>query len=146
MNLRRQLVAEEGVVLHAYQDHLGFMTIGVGRLIDKRKGGGISHEEAMMLLDNDIARKSQAVFKALPWAQSLNEARQAVLIGMAFQMGIDGLLGFKNTLAAVRDERYAHAANLMLQSLWAKQTPERARRMARQMETGEWQTKPGFEE
>jgi len=43
-------------------------------------------------------------------------------------------------LAAVRDERFANAAALMLQSLWAKQTPARANRMARQMESGEWQT------
>ena len=35
-----QLRRNEGEVLHAYQDHLGFWTIGVGRLIDKRKGGG----------------------------------------------------------------------------------------------------------
>lgn len=137
--LRQQLRAEEGVVPHAYQDHLGFWTIGVGRLIDKRKGGRLRDDEIDLLLDNDIAEKTAEVRAALPWFDRLNEARQAVLIGMAFQMGTEGLLKFQQTLAAIRDERYAHAANLMLQSLWAKQTPARARRMARQMETGEWQ-------
>ncbi len=139
MNLIEQLRREEGVVPHAYQDHLGFWTIGVGRLIDKRKGGGLSDDEINLLLRNDANRFTSEVLAALPWAASLNEPRLAVLIGMAFQMGTAGLLQFKQTLAAVRDERYAHAANLMLQSLWAKQTPERARRMSRQMETGEWQ-------
>jgi lysozyme len=62
-----------------------------------------------------------------------------VLIGMAFQMGVPGLLTFKKTLGAVQDQRFAHASGLMLQSLWARQTPGRAARMARQMETGEWQ-------
>lgn len=137
--LRQQLRAEEGVVPHAYQDHLGYWTIGVGRLIDKRKGGRLRDDEIDLLLDNDIAEKTAEVRAALPWFDRLNEARQAVLIGMAFQMGTEGLLKFQQTLAAIRDERYAHAANLMLQSLWAKQTPARARRMARQMETGEWQ-------
>jgi len=79
------------------------------------------------------------VRQALPWLDSLNEPRKAVLIGMAFQMGTAGLLGFKNTLAAIRDQRWANAAALMLRSRWAEQTPARARRMARQIETGEWQ-------
>jgi lysozyme len=139
MNLIQQLRREEGVVRHAYQDHLGFWTIGVGRLIDQRKGGGLSDEEVDYLLANDVERFTKAVRDALPWFDGLNEARQAVLVGMAFQMGTAGLLGFKNTLAAVRDERYEHAAVLMLQSKWAKQTPARAGRMSRQMATGEWQ-------
>jgi lysozyme len=65
--------------------------------------------------------------------------RQAVLIGMAFQMGTNGLLGFRQTLAYVRDQRWPQAASSMLSSTWAKQTPARAARMARQMETGQWQ-------
>ena len=51
------LKKEEGVVKHAYQDHLGYWTIGVGRLIDKRKGGGLSDEEIDYLLGNDIEKK-----------------------------------------------------------------------------------------
>lgn len=139
MNLLQQLRREEGSVPHAYQDHLGFWTIGVGRLIDERKGGGLSPEEVDFLLANDVERFTREVRAALPWFGQLDEPRQAVLIGMAFQMGTAGLLGFKQTLAAIRDQRYMVAASLMLQSAWAKQTPERARRMARQIETGEWQ-------
>jgi lysozyme len=61
-----------------------------------------------------------------------------VLVGMAFQMGTEGLLKFKNTLAMVQAGDYESAAKGMLQSLWARQTPERAARMAKQMRTGEW--------
>jgi lysozyme len=139
MGLIQQLRREEGVVPHAYQDHLGFWTIGCGRLIDRRKGGGLSDAEIDFLLANDIERFTREVRKALPWFDNLNEPRKAVLIGMAFQMGTHGLLGFRNTLAAIRDERYEHAAGLMMQSLWARQTPNRARRMSQQMATGEWQ-------
>lgn len=139
MNLRDMLVRDEGKVNHAYQDHLGFWTIGVGRLIDKRKGGGLSDAEVFYLLDNDISAKTQEVTEALPWVKAMTEPRQAVVVAMAFQMGLKGLLGFRSTLAAMRDEHYANAAEGMRLSLWAKQTPERAKRMAYQIEVGEWQ-------
>lgn len=140
MDVYQQLRREEGAINHAYQDHLGYWTIGVGRLIDERKGGELSDDEIDYLLKNDVARVKAALIKALPWFESLNEQRQAVLIGMGFQLGVSGLMGFNQTLAAVRDERYATAAALMLASKWAEQTPARARRMSVQMETGEWQT------
>ena len=138
MDLKSQLLREEGAESCAYQDSLGYWTIGVGRLIDSRKGGGLSNEEIDMLLDNDIKRNYEAVLKALPWMEKLSNQRQAVLIGMAFQMGIGGLLQFKRMLGSVEDGQYGEAAIEMLDSTWAKQTPARAHRMALQMETGEW--------
>jgi lysozyme len=139
MNLAQQLERFEGRVPHAYRDHLGFLTIGVGRLIDERKGGRLTDFEIDFLLQNDMAEKTAQVVEALPWAVRLNPPRMAVLVGMAFQMGTAGLLGFRNTLAAVRDGHYAHAAENMRQSKWAKQTPDRAGRLAVQMQLGEWQ-------
>ena len=138
MNLRDQLVREEGSIAHAYQDSLGYWTIGVGRLIDARKGGRLRQSEIDLLLDNDIADVRQSLTASLPWVATLSEPRQAVLIGMAFQMGVVGVLAFTQTLAAVRDAHYDHAALLMLQSQWAKQTPERAQRLSRQMASNEW--------
>jgi lysozyme len=134
-----QLRRDEGEVLTAYKDHLGYLTIGVGRLIDKRKGGGISPEESAYLLGNDIARIDADLRARLDWFGTLSEARQGALLNMAFQMGVPGLLKFKQTLAALRDERYAHAAELARRSLWARQTPERAKRICLQLATGEWQ-------
>jgi lysozyme len=140
-NLVRQLREEEGEVLHAYPDHLGFLTIGVGRLIDKRKGGGITKDESRYLLMNDINKFTGQVSAALPFFEDLDDARKAVLIGMAFQMGLAGLLGFKNTLQMIRLGKYDDAAKAMLQSKWAGQTPQRAKRMALQLATGKWQFK-----
>lgn len=137
--LVKQLRRDEGEVLSAYQDHLGFWTIGIGRLIDKRKGGKITPEESAYLLSNDIKRIKDEVDNALPWVKGLTEARSGALYNMAFQMGTTGLLGFKNTLAMVQVGDYVGAARGMLNSLWAKQTPERAKRIARQMEVSEWQ-------
>lgn len=140
-NLIRQLRDEEGEVLSAYQDHLGYLTIGIGRLIDKRKGGGITAEESAYLLGNDISKINAQLDAKLPWWRKLDEARQAVIQGMAFQMGIDGLMGFKNTLKMVESGDYEGAGKGMLNSLWAKQTPGRAKRMSDQMRTGVWQWK-----
>lgn len=140
-NLKKHFLEEEDEVLHAYKDHLGYLTIGVGRLIDKRKGGGITREESRYLLNNDILRKTEEVSKAIPFYSKLNEARQGVLISMAFQMGTAGLLEFENTLKFIEAGKYREASQGMMNSLWARQTPARARRMAKQMETGEWQFK-----
>jgi len=138
MDLKQQLIREEGAESCAYQDSLGYWTIGVGRLIDSRKGGGLSNAEIDFLLENDIRRNYKAVLFALPWIEKLNDPRQAVLIGMAFQMGLKGLLQFKRALGSIEDGQYGEAAVEMLDSLWAQQTPERAKRLATQMETGEW--------
>lgn len=141
--LERQLRGDEDEVLHAYQDHLGYWTLGVGRLIDKRKGGGISKEESAYLLANDIAKREAALDKRIPWWSKLDDARRGVLLNMAFQMGVDGLLGFKNTLKMIEAGDYERAAKGMLNSLWAKQTPARAKRLSEQMRTGQWQYAPG---
>jgi lysozyme len=138
--LASQLRSEEGSKPYAYADSMGYWTIGVGRLIDRRKGGALSDDEIDYLLQNDIRAKTAEVRAALPWFDQLGEARQGVLVGMAFQLGTSGLLQFAQTLAAVRDQRFPQAAALMLQSQWAKQTPQRAARLARQMETDEWQS------
>lgn len=137
-NILKQLRRDEGEVLSAYQDHLGFWTIGVGRLIDKRKGGGLTAEESAFLLNNDVDTRIKALEDAFPWFKGMDEARKGVLVNMSFQIGVGGLKAFKNTLASVADGLYDKAAAQMLESLWATQTPERAKRLAEQMKTGEW--------
>lgn len=137
--LTTQLTRDEGRERSAYQDHLGFWTIGVGRLIDKRKGGGLREDEIDYLLRNDINDRIDQLGRRIPWFLQLDAARQGVLLNMSFQLGVDGLLAFKTTLARVRAGNYAGAKSSMLQSLWAKQTPERAERLGIQMETGLWQ-------
>ena len=138
MNVRDLIESDEGRVPYAYKDSLGYWTIGVGRLIDERKGGRLSDAEIDMLLDNDIASCIAALSDALPWFAKLDEVRQAVLISMAFQLGVAGLLKFQITLGSVETGDYATAGDEMLQSRWAKQTPGRARRLADMMRSGNW--------
>lgn len=142
--LQRQLRGDEGVKPQVYKDHLGFDTIGVGRLVDSRKpGSGLRPDEITYLLNNDIDDRIDQLTRRLPWFTNLDPARQGVLLNMAFQLGVDGLMGFKNTLEFVRLGSYDQAADNMLLSKWADQTPERAKRMAKQMRTGVWQYAEG---
>jgi lysozyme len=138
------LAREEGLRLTVYDDAtgkpllpgtllVGHPTIGIGRCLDRR---GITTAEAMTLLENDIAELRAQLAQALPWTAALSENRRMVLQAMAFQMGIAGLLAFKGTLAALRRGDYAAAADGMLTSLWARQTPARAARMAAMMRAG----------
>jgi lysozyme len=138
-NVEDMLRRDEGEVLSAYTDSLGYLTIGVGRLIDKRKGGGITKEESTYLLRNDIQRKTEELERKIPWTKDLDPPRKAVLVNMSFQMGVSGLIKFKNTLAMIQAGKYADAANSMMLSLWAKQTPSRAFRLSEQLRWGKWQ-------
>jgi len=138
--LTQQLNRDEGRRGTVYKDSLGLWTVGVGRLVDPSKPGcGLRSDEMDYLLRNDINDRIDSLTRALPWFQNLDDARKGVLLNMAFQMGTDGLLEFKNTLAKVQLGDYATAATMMLQSKWATQTPERAQRLAKQMASGVWQ-------
>lgn len=128
---------EEGVRTAAYADHLGYLTIGVGRLIDGRKGGGLSNDEIDYLLANDIAKVQRQMAGWPAWEKvKADPVRAVALISMCFQLGSAGLAGFKNTLSMIAAGRWADAAKNMLQSKWAQQTPARARRVAAMIETG----------
>lgn len=136
----KQLKIDEGVRRTVYKDHLGYLTIGVGRLVDPNKpGAGLRDSEIELLLRNDIEDRIAALGNVLPWFYELDEVRQGVLVNMAFQLGTAGLLGFKTTLKLVEAQKYAEAADQMLASKWARQTPARAQRLATQMRSGKWQ-------
>ena len=144
--LMKQLIRDEGLVPHAYKDSLGFLTIGVGRLIDVRKGGGLGREEIMYLLRNDILKHTKAVTDHLYWADPIviGTARFAALINMHFQLG-DGLWKFPKMLAALERKDYEEAARQALETNpaiigdeWPEQTPARAKRVAEQLRTNQW--------
>ena len=134
-----QLEELEGRRAAVYQDTEGWWTIGVGCLVDSRNGGGLLPEEIDFIRDNRIRLAKNEAAANFPGYGGLNEPRQAVIILMLYQLGLPKLALFRRFLAAVRDERWSVAKSEMLDSLWARQTPNRARRLAYQMETGEWQ-------
>ena len=125
---------DEGRRDRVYTDTVGKLTVGVGRNISDR---AFSQDEIDLMLSNDIELVEQALDRALPWWRQMNDARQNVLANMCF-MGIGSLLGFVNTLAAMKAGRYDDAANGMLNSKWASQVGARATRLAKIMRTGEF--------
>lgn len=154
-----ELVVDEGERLRVYRDTVGKRTIGVGRNLDdvgispdeRAQLGitvasciarGITRAQSRRLLVNDINRAERALDRRLPWWRSLDPVRQRVLLNMAFNLGIAGLLKFRNTLAAIERHDYAAAARGMEQSLWHEQVGARAKRLEKMMRTG---TAPGTE-
>lgn len=131
--MTRQLRLHEGERLKPYRCTAGTLTIGVGRNLEDR---GITREESAMLLANDIATEERELLRALPWVAQLDEVRQRVLLDMSFNLGLVGLLGFKNTLATIKAGDYQRAASMMLDSKWARQVGQRAERLSRMMATG----------
>lgn len=132
-DLKEQLIRHEGLRLTVYDCPAGYKTVGVGRNLE---GKGITEEEAMYLLDNDIKDFQESLSKELPWFDSLDECRKNILTNMAFNLGVSGLLKFKNTLAAVENKNWGEAASQMLESRWADQVGSRATELSELMKTG----------
>ena len=133
--LMAQLAIDEDRRRRIYVDTVGKVSGGVGRNLTDR---GFSEDEIDLMLSNDIAGVVTDLDRALPWWRQMTEARQNVLANMCFNLGINRLLGFKNTLAFMQGGRYDAAAAGMLDSLWAKQVWDRAKRLAAIMRTGEF--------
>lgn len=128
-----QIRRDEGMRPYAYQDSEGYWTIGIGRLIDKRKGGGLTEEEVAFLFENDLDEAVNDAKALVPSFDSLSETRKAVLVNMSFNMGRERLSEFKRMLAAVNEGRFRDAGAEMLNSVWAQQVSDRAVRLAQQM-------------
>ncbi len=128
--LRRQLPIDEGTRTRPYRDSVGKLTIGVGRNLDDV---GLSLGEIAYLLENDIAQAEKSARVLVPKFDTLTEERKAVLVNMAFNLGHYRLSMFVKFLAAVREARWADAADQMLDSTWATQVGDRAIRLANEM-------------
>lgn len=136
MTIADQLRRDEGVRAKPYVDTVGKVTIGVGRNLTDN---GLSDIEIDILLTNDIAAITSTLSSRLPYFDSLDPVRQAVLVNMGFNIGFEALDNFPNMLAAVAQGRFNDAADEMLDSKWASQVGDRAKRLSMQMKTGVWQ-------
>lgn len=136
--ITKQLEEHEKFMPHAYQDSKGYWTIGIGRLIDKRLGGGISRAEGEILLANDVHDIEQELDRYVPWWRQLDDVRRLVVADMMFNLGGPKLSRFKNTLGNMKAGRYDEAAVGMRNSKWARvDVGARAERLARMMESGQ---------
>lgn len=122
--------SDEGLNLKPYKDTVGVTTIGYGHNLSE----GISQAAAEFILQEDIAVAERNARKLVKNFDKLTEARQGVLINMSFNLGYMRLLGFKKFLAAVSSGDYQLAVKEMLDSVWAKQVGDRAKRLANIMQ------------
>ena len=125
------LQKEEGFSRWVYDDHLGVKTIGYGRNVDKGANGpGITADEAMVLLQNDIKRVAAELAERLPWVTGLDPDRRECLVEMSYQLGWPRLSKFVLMLAALKSGDWNESADQLLDSRYAKQTPARVERYA----------------
>ena len=120
---------DEGFRPFAYPDSEGYLTIGFGTLVDKRKGG-ITMDEGMYLLRNRLATNLGHLDQLRPYWRAYPDQVQRALANMAYQLGPVGVHGFAKMWASLENLDWEGAAREALDSKWAAQTPNRAARVA----------------
>ena len=124
--LTEELTRDEGVMLKPYRDTVNVLTIGVGRNLDN----GISEEESVYLLNNDIDTAVKELDRVFPWWSEMPDPAQRGLANMAFNLGLPRLSNFVAMLDHLKAGRYHAAASEAMDSKWAKQVGPRAERIA----------------
>lgn len=145
MSIEELLLIEEGLRSKPYLCSEGYPTIGIGTKIGPKGANidlyqfSVTERSAMQLLLDELGEKRNELMK-LDWFVGLDSTRADIVLSMAYQIGVTGLLKFKKMIAAIEGKNWKEAANQALDSLWAKQTPERAERHATVLLTGDWAT------
>lgn len=145
----KRLEFHESCVLKPYYCPTGHLTLGIGHNVEarpftdeeKRAIGdwkkGITKNMAYMICRNDVNICLNQL-KTLSFWNQLDLERQYALLDMCFQLGFKGLCGFKKMLEAMRWGKWQTAAAECLNSDYARQTPARAKRIARLIKEGIW--------
>ena len=129
-DLLNDLKREEGWRSKPYRDHLGFLTIGYGFLIDERKDVELPQSVGDLWLEHVATEKWLEIRDRFPWLAAQPEDVQRAIAQMAYQLGVNGVARFRNMLDSLESGDRQAAAEHALDSTWAKQTPERASRVA----------------
>lgn len=133
--LLAELKVDEGFRGRVYKDAVDKLTFGYGHNLEDND---ISERLAALLLWEDLSKTLEELEK-MPFFDSLSEARRGALANMHFNLGNTRFMGFKKMLKCIQESDYKGAAREMLDSKWASQVGDRAKRLAQQMESDEWQ-------
>ena len=149
--LQKEIVADEGMVLHVYKDHLGYPTVGCGHLItekdeefNKPEGYKISSDRANTLFATDLENAIDDCRKLYTGFEILPEEVQHIIVNMMFNLGLPRLSKFKKMKAAVEVSDYRMAASEMIASKWFTQVPNRAARLVERMRKADTSAKDGI--
>ena len=135
MTLYDLLKRDEGVVDHVYYLN-GIPHCGVGHNLVT--GPRLTPAAMDLILRDDVAVFASQMAEAVTGWAALNDARQAVLISVAYQCGMAGFLGFEKMLHAVAQRDYHTAAMELRNSQLARQNVARTAQLAVMLETGRW--------
>ena len=126
-----QLREHEGFRNKAYEDTEGHLTVGIGHKLSEGKvGDEFSEAQLTEFFEEDSASAIENAQGLVSNWDSLPTNAKHALSNMAFQLGKTGLSKFKDTLALVEAGNFKEASIEMLDSKWAKQTPNRAKSVA----------------
>ena len=128
----------EGYRNKVYLDTLGKRTVGVGHLcVEDFWEDDKEYEEKflMTILEHDLqtAIKGAKDLMSEHGCMDVDEIAEEIIIEMIFQLGKTGVSKFKNMWKHLSALEYSDAASEMLDSRWAKQTPNRAQAMSSDM-------------
>jgi lysozyme len=136
--LIEQLSIHEGVKKFAYKCPAGKITVGIGRNIDSDGGLGLSDDEIIYLLRNDISRIDQELTNAFRFYKELDRVRKDAMINICFNLGLTRLRSFREALGRMEKKEYPEAAVEFLDSLWASQVGQRALDVTYMIQHGEY--------
>ena len=122
-----RLKISEGFRDRVYKDTLGIDTIGFGFAI---KDLVLSEEISEIILKEKVEALIVRIKNKFDWFDEMPPEIQSVCVEVSYQLGLYGFSKFKKTLAHLKEKEFKHAADEMLDSLWAKQTPNRANMLA----------------
>ena len=129
-NLIEQIKESEGFRPTVYQCTEGYDTIGYGFAI---KDLVLGEDICEIILERKIAELKLRIQQKLPFYDDMPEKAQDVIVEMCYQMGINCFSKFKKTIDHLMRKDYKAASVEMLDSRWAKQTPNRAKKLSNQM-------------
>jgi lysozyme len=131
------LKVDEGYRLKPYYCSNGYPTIGYGTKIGPKDAPldmyvfSMPEPAAHAMLVATVDDVCDELIAKFPPIVRMPNVVQMVLICMAYQLGVSGLLGFKNTLRHMEARLFREAAKEMMNSKWARaDSPARAKRMA----------------
>tara|TARA_X000001382_G_scaffold95923_2_gene70320 strand:- start:609 stop:1010 length:402 start_codon:yes stop_codon:yes gene_type:complete len=127
MSLLNQIKKHEGFRSTVYQCTEGYDTIGYGFAV---KDLEITEDIAEQILIQKIAELESKISKKFEWYHTSPQEAKEVVINMCYQLGLSGFSKFKKTIYLLETEQYEEASVEMLDSLWAKQTPRRAKELS----------------
>ena len=129
-NLIDSIKQHEGYVGVVYKDSLGIDTIGYGFAI---KDLELDVDVCDIILERKLKALNDMVMIKFNWYIYMPQEIKDVVTEMCYQLGVGGFSKFKKTIAYLQNKQFRDASEEMLDSLWAKQTPNRAKELSKKV-------------